>query len=318
MKRFIEYPAGTFTQVTWSGATSVTVLSSALVSDPVSITIPKGSKFWVRTVWLAGTMPVSQLSASATVLGLDDGNAAGDLGNSGTVTPGSTFALGPAAIMGTVGVSNARGFLLVGDSICFGSSAIGGGVGDLTSTGSGGSSGYMGRALDAVAPYVKLAYPGIKATDLVTLLGGGGGVNRVTTFMHALGYTNYWMQFGVNDLGSGGRTAAQLLADSATIAGYANAGAVIDQSTLTAQSSSTDAWATTGNQTAPTQIAIKNTFDDAVRAIPAYLTGKVNDAADASMTGRNTEIWPAPPAPTADGTHPNSTGAASIAALLSP
>jgi lysophospholipase L1-like esterase len=137
--------------------------------------------------------------------------------------------------------------------------------------------------------------------------------------MSTLRYTDYWIAYGVNDLGSGGRTPAQLLADNQTIAGYANPGSKVSISTLTAQSTSTDSWATTGNQTPPAQAANKATYDDLLRAVPAWVTGKVNDAGDASMTGRNTEIWSVTGgAWTTDGTHPNSRGASSIASQLSP
>lgn len=46
----IEYPAGVFTQVKWSGATSKVIASGAsALSDMIAVTIPNGASFWVRT-----------------------------------------------------------------------------------------------------------------------------------------------------------------------------------------------------------------------------------------------------------------------------
>jgi lysophospholipase L1-like esterase len=213
--------------------------------------------------------------------------------------------------MGDVAVGSARAFVLLGDSITVG-------FGDISSVGVAGGAGYMARALDPVAPYFKFGISGMFARDTAPLF-SANGVNRLRLFMSTLRYTDYAIAYGVNDLGSGGRTPAQLLADNQTIGSYANAGAKVSISTLTSQSTSTDGWTTTGNQTPPSQAANKATYDDALRAIPAWVTGKVYDAADASMTGRNTEIWRVTGgAWTADGTHPSSLGASSIAAQLTP
>jgi lysophospholipase L1-like esterase len=313
MKRYVEYPAGTYTQVTWAGSGTVTLdsfsaNSSALKSDPINLTIPANTKFWVRTVWTGGSMVNINLPA---VVGLDDGTVAGDFGNSTATFSGTTTTYGPCTIMGDVATGSARAFALLGDSITIG-------FGDITSVGVAGGAGYLARSLDPIAPYFKFGIPGMFARDTAPLF-TANGVNRLRLFMSTLRYTDYWIAYGVNDLGSGGRTPAQLLADNQTIAGYANPGSKVSISTLTAQSTSTDSWATTGNQTPPAQAANKATYDDLLRAVPAWVTGKVNDAGDASMTGRNTEIWSVTGgAWTTDGTHPNSRGASSIASQLSP
>jgi hypothetical protein len=318
IKRSIEYPVGVFTQVLWGGNDTKTIgtTPSTTLSDEITISIPAGAKFWVHTAWLAGTPPVFRLPANGSTLGLDDRVGNGDLTATGGEATNQTFAWGPAAIIGSVAAPNAQASLLVGDSICY-AHAVAGTPGDISSVGSGGGAGYMARFLDPIMPYCKIAYPGAKALDFVSLFGASGGNNRVTFFMSQLGYTRYWIQLGVNDLGSGGRTPAQLLADNQTLAGYAKPGALIDLSTLTPQSSSTDAWATQVNQTPTGGIADKNTYDDLVRAVPAWVTGRIYDAADAAMTARNNEIWKTTGgAWTIDGTHPNSLAAAAIAAAL--
>jgi len=70
----IEYPAATFTQVLFTGATSKVVASGASVlSDSVSVSIPSGASFWVRTFANAVTAIVFTDSNS--------GFAQRDLGN---------------------------------------------------------------------------------------------------------------------------------------------------------------------------------------------------------------------------------------------
>lgn len=318
ISRTIEYPAGVFTPVTWGGSATKTIgtTPSTTLSDEISITIPAGAKFWVRTVWLGGTPPVFRLAASRSALGLDDGSGAGDLSLGGDCSTNQTFAWGPAAILGSVAAANAKATLMIGDSICHGH-GVSAGPGDITGVGSGGGAGYMARYLDPIMPYCKVAFPGAQATEFLTLLGASGGNNRVTFFMSQLGYTNCWIEMGVNDIGSGGQSETQLLASNQALAGYAKPGTIIDLSTLTAQSSSSDSWATQVNQTPNGNIATKSAYNDLVRAKPAWVTGRVYDAADASMNARNSEIWKtAGGAWTTDGTHPNSLGAAAIAAAL--
>jgi hypothetical protein len=48
----IEYPVGTFTQIKFPGSASGTIPSAKnLISDPISLSIPKGGQFFIRTFW---------------------------------------------------------------------------------------------------------------------------------------------------------------------------------------------------------------------------------------------------------------------------
>lgn len=63
----IEYPAGTFTQVKWSTASSIVqAANSYSLSDWVTVTIPKGKVFWVRNFAVtaaAGGLPYATIIA---------------------------------------------------------------------------------------------------------------------------------------------------------------------------------------------------------------------------------------------------------------
>jgi hypothetical protein len=129
--------------------------------------------------------------------------------------------------------------------------------------------------------------------------------------------TDKILEHGVNDLRLS-RTKAQIIADNATIEGALAPAARTWQTTITPRSETTDAYATTTNQTPKTDgnMADLTPLNADIRAKPAYVD-MVLEAADAAMSARDSNIHKAPPAGTPDGTHFNSTRAALIASLLS-
>lgn len=311
IKRYIEYPANTFTQITWSsGSFSVTIAPGTVVkSDIILLAIPAGAEFWERTVNLTATVtnfPIMQLPAAPTVIGVDDGCSATDQGNSGTIAASSSNSgwFGAAAIMGSIQTANARSFAIVGDSIGFGTGD--GGIGAK------GSSGYPARSLDVHGyPYTRLVASGWTAQSLAA------NTTLPAALYAAISFTGAIVELGVNDLANASRTQAQLLADQQTIYGLFS-GKTIFQSTITTISTSTDGWATTANQTISSvgTMSLLNSVNTAIRAVPANVN-VVLEAADAQMSARNSDIWAAPPAHTGDGTHPNASGASSIASTIS-
>lgn len=311
MKRYIEYPAGVFYPVTWSGLATVTLASGAtLTSDVVAgLTIPAGAKFWERTVYLtSGTFAAMELPAASTAIGVDDGSASGDLGNSGTIPQGGvTPTLGAQIIKGTVNATNARAFVINGDSITLG-------VGDITSVGAKSSSGYPARILDQHGwPYFKFCKGGQGIQDSVTLAA------TINANIGLFNYTDFIEQHGLNDLSLFSRTKAQIEADLQTIFALSNVvGKRIYKTTITPRTTSTDAWATVANQTPTTDgnMADLTGLNTDIRAGLANVN-VVLEAADAAMTARNSNLHKAPPAGTADGTHIDSTRAALVASLLS-
>lgn len=314
LKMFVEYPAGTFTQALFSGSSTVAVSAGARIrSDVVSgLTIPKGSKFWIRTVLSVGSavsMPMMELNAGSSVLGLDDGNIAADQGNSGTIpaTTGiNTF--GPCAIIGTVNATNARSFLVVGDSLSWGQ-------GDDSAVGAQDSSGFLQRMLGRFGyPCYTWAKGGQQAADVAPIT----ATLNADTASTLMSFTDVILQHGVNDLRLG-RTVAQIEADLQTIAATASiTGKRIWKTTITPRSTSTDSWATTTNQSPQIDgtMASLNALNADIRAgLPNM--ANIIEAADAAMSARDSDIHKAPPAGTVDGTHFNSTRAALVASLIS-
>lgn len=307
IKRYIEYPVGVFTQVTWDGATSIELAAGArITSDPVNITIPMGSRFWERTVILSdATVPVIVMPTGNSTLSLADGNSLSDAGNNGTISAtSSNKTVGCQAILGDINHASPRSFLLLGDSLTFGTN-------DITNVGVRGGSGWLARMIDGLGyPNAKWAIGGQQAADAVAV------ASDLASDAASVGFTDAIFAWGLNDLRLG-RTEAQLLADMQTLYGLSPfASKQLWQTTLTPRTSSTDSWATTTNQTALTDgtMSSLNTVNADIRAIPAQVDGII-EAADAFMSSRDSDLHKAPPAGTIDGTHPTSTRATLVASL---
>lgn len=325
IKRYLEYPAGVFHQVKWSGASTRSFSTSANshTSDVIisSVTglpleIPAGTKFWWRTVNVTGStvtkFPVIVRPAGCSTLGLDDGNSTSDLGNSGTIgATSSTNTFGPMGVIGTVKAPNARAFLLLGDSLVFG-------VGDVASTGPNGSSGWLARGLDGHYSMCKIAVGGMTASEFV------GMANSVSfqPVLAQLGFTDAICEAGINDLSQNSATNAAILSDQQTLytalATYNLFGSArLWQTTMTARTTSTDSWASAVNQTPKTDgtYGNVNALNATLRTLPAQLYG-ILDAADFDMTARNSVIHAGPYPCSTDGTHFNSAKAADMATLV--
>lgn len=313
MKRFIEYPSGTFTAVNWAASPSATMLDGGqLVSDATTITIPASTKYWIRTVITAvsgaNVVPLASIPNAPTLLGVIIGSAAGDLGNSSSV-PASALTSDvyrPQAILGTVAILNAKAHILVGDSI----TAIG--QGDTLSVGSNGGSGPLSRTIDPICSYTRIGRQAIAAKDIAA------SNTKLQTLIAALGgFTHVGVFLGTNDFNTRyNRTAAQCLTDCSTILGlFTNTGVTKYQVTVGGGSTSTDGFKSSGNQTADaTHLAQVPTFNVAVRAIPVSLNGGFcYDYGAYTVPITDTCIWRTPYVMTADGTHPNTYAANWIA-----
>lgn len=313
-KRYIEYPVNVFHQVLWSASGTLTMVTGSAIytSDVIlsSITglplvIPAGAKFWERTVKTSAAsqnIPVIELPVSSQTLGIDDGNTAGsDLGNSGTINPTSTVnTWGSLFISGDIAKANAKSFVIIGDSIVWG-------TGDISSADSKFNTGWLARSIGPTYPYFKIGKGSWSASDFAA------SAVAWTNLFGALSVSDAVFELGVNDLRLG-RTTVQLLGDQQT--DYAKVTATRKwQTTITPRSDSTDSWATTVNQTAKTDgtMTSLNDVNAAIRAVPAGLTGII-EAADLAMSARDSGIWGGPFPPTTDGTHPNTSKATSVAA----
>jgi len=228
----IEYPANVFTRVMWNGAPSAFVKDGeTALSDPINLSIPNGSKFYVRFfVSCDAAVPF-------TLKGIQNA-APGDAINfasSGLVdkTMGGLiesnkggFGFTPAAIIAQTQLPTVA---ILGDSIAYGSYDAFDESGDV---------GIVARAVGPSFAYLNLACGHDRADKFMD-----NHSRRVALAAYA---SSVVIQYGVNDL-KNGRTAEQILADRSAIAGFF-AGKTIIETTITPLAKSTDNFLTRSNQ----------------------------------------------------------------------
>lgn len=207
----IEYPAGTFQQVTFNtGATSAAITAGSLqASDEITLTatIPDDAQYWVRTYVsvTAGQKWVQGYQIQTTKSEAADFSTGVDKTMSGTITNATASATrrgyGPVGIKATgfSGTPVKRAWAFLGDSILMGS-----GDGNIDSVG---NTGWAGRAMSGVFPCVNMAIAGTNAQNNVT-----ANLTRRIAAMQAIGVTDVLVDYHNNDL-SGTRTYAQIIAD---------------------------------------------------------------------------------------------------------
>lgn len=250
----VEYPAGTYTALTFGGASSATVPASgtgnlaesdeAVLATP----IPAGALYWVRT-WVSaaagGRWPQGYVILASGASGLGeaaDFSTGVDRTTGGTIVNATATATrrgyGPIAVKATAfdGTPVAKAFAAVGDSIVMGAAD----VGDAAAAAHG-NMGYFAKAAAGRYPVVNL---GIAGTSAVANL--PAAFARRAAALAKIGVTHVFCDWGVNDL-SAGRSAAQIQADIAAIArGFKSAvpGAIVTWTTITPRTTSTDGFRT--------------------------------------------------------------------------
>jgi len=317
--KFVEYPQGTFTQVLYSGVGTATLNSTTrtITSDALAISIPAGATWWEHTINVSGVLIAhTEYPAAASVLGLTDGKyASGGTPSHQSTGQASTFMFGSVLITGTVtGAAAAKSVVLFGDSILWG-------AGDVTTTGTQGSSGPWGRNLDSAGiGHFRFGVSSMKAQDMAVIISSASATYApLQTLLQACA-THAIIEFGANDLSLGSRTQAQLLADYTTIQGSLTS-KQWGLATITPRTSSTDGYATEVNQTVKTDgtWSLLTGVNAAIRAKPSGFT-YVPEYADDVMTSRDSGIWKSSPTigfiPTTDGTHPTSLMAAYLSSNL--
>jgi hypothetical protein len=285
----IEYPVGTFTQVTFSASASGTIPNgSTLTSDPVNLAIAKGDAFYSRSYFTstAGIIYHGQVNT----LSLGERVAFGvsgivDMTMGGTVPAGSDIGYAPLAIIGQTRVPS---FALLGDSKVAG-------VGDTVSTTTS-AVGELARSFGNDFAYINLGFTGTTAAQIVAQGASGPRVLAGLYCSHVI------CELGVNDLPRG---AAPILADLQTIRGFFP-GRPFVQSTITPKT--TGAWtlADGSDQTVTAQESSRVSLNASIRAIPSGFAGFL-EIADQVESARDSGKWKAP-GYTADGLHETPTG----------
>lgn len=296
----IEYPNGVFTQLLFSGSSTGTIPNGGyLVSDAVSVSIPAGDTFYVRS-FLSSTSLLISVSGLTVATGQQYEEAVSGLTDKsmGGTIAGNSRVYAPVAI---IGLTTKFSFAFIGDSITFG-------VGDASV---GLDMGPFARALGGTYAYTKLARTGDTITKFVA-----GHTNRAAIAAHA----SHWVYgYGSNDLFVSSRTATQVLADLTTAAGYAG-GKPVYVATIIPRTQSTDGWQTVANQTqsAASAESERLTLNASVRA-DAGTFEDVFEVADTVENARDGGWWlPAPSSQyyTTDGIHPTSNAYALMAAAV--
>lgn len=307
----IEYPSGTFSQVKFSGSTSGTVPNNSfLVSDPVTITIPAGAYFFVRVF---GTN-----SVGVATVGLNSGGNNYDTVNGeamaygtgalvdqtmgGTITSNSSGITTPIAI---IGQTFSPSCMLIGDSRCVG-------IYDAYST-SGNQQTLMGEVARWVGQSFAQTNFGVSGGRLTNWLTGNANQLILSKY-----FSHVICQYAVNDFGGFGYTSAQMIA-KVQAARALFPGKPFFQTTCVIGSTSTDNWATLGNQTTDSFNANIQAFNLALRtAAVSGLTGffDTDSAVENSIPNGLWIVNGTPNFATVDGAHETPAANLLIAASL--
>jgi hypothetical protein len=311
----IEYPASTYTRVTFNGETNVNVAASSQVkSDIINITIPANSTYWIRT-FVTNSGGGWPLTANGLLSGLGGGvlyattTSFSDLSMGGSI-PDSVDSygwIGPTAVLGT-SETGGLSYGAIGDSIV-------NGIGDSPQT-----FGFAARAFGSTNASITVGFPGLNAYQFV-------GTNFNNTW--ATPTTEYVRhcdviicEFGINDC-SNGQTVSQLQTNLLLIWNYyASRGKRVYQTTITPKTTSTDSWSTVVNQTVDSGNAVRVAVNNWIRGNPAPLTGYI-EIADTIESARDSGKWKAGYCYNDGlGVHPNSTAttfmATGLASVLFP
>ena len=236
----IEYPAGTIAGLcTYSSATTITVSGTVDVIPDLAgcphAAIPFGAMFWVRAlVTNAAGISFTNTNTTGFYSATNDGFLFGtgtptDDTLSGTVgTSSANYGFGPVAV---IGQTTQPSVCIVGDSRALG-------INDK-STDWTLDTGEIARSVGPVYNYLKMAITGSSVNQAITHF-----TNRLRLVQYC---THAYDEYGINDLKILSRTAAQVAADRSTLAGLLAIPTF--GTTLPPETTSTDSWATTTNQT---------------------------------------------------------------------
>lgn len=291
----IEYPKGTCTQVLFSGSATGSIAdNSFLASDGIPVNIPRGARFWVRLF----IQSAGGIVASIGVEGQLDTTATGD--NTQKAVSGLTdTTMTPGAVTNTTGAQGIGCCAILAPTMspaifAWGDSIIAG-VGDsgfaqaslqgeetLTT-----ALGYTERSLARQVAYILSGTPGELAQNIAA--------GSASYYANRLALSQYcaiqMSNFGTNDLStSGGRTAAQLIADVGTVSGITGL-PVYWQTLPPFECTSTDGYTTYLAMTAGSHNVARNTFNTTLRAGQIPAVAGVIEIDRYLEAGKDSGIW---------------------------
>lgn len=268
LKLYLEY-AGVVTPLTWGGAATSSIANNAIgCTDTAPITIPAYAKYRLcgdMQMGSGGTVPSSGWSNSADPGNGDEyqvGTSADFCATGTALAKTAATAIYPQLVLGQ---SDRTVWAAIGDSIVAGVNytqpQVSGGRGILA-------------AMAEAAPVLNYGLPGDRATWYAT----NSAIRRQMIGM--AGATSAVLELGINDITSG-RTAAQLLADRATIRGLLPSLTFYETTVMpTASSSDTPTFKTTANQTVAGSSSVRTSFNGSLRGGVSGVAGVLDFAAE--------------------------------------
>lgn len=307
VKAAIEYGGATY-PVSFAGGGRLATIEpwGTVTSEPLGLEVAAGDTAYLRTFFdtPAGGSYL-QLYNMGAAPGASGSYQAGDVTDStGACTNTSTVITFTAmTVLGTPLAAPGPIVIGVGDSLTAG--RYDGGAA-YTSPGQGG---YLARAL------ATLNLPGLTLGESGTQVSMWANKTKQQRVGPFLGLGNVAVVLlGTNDVFVGLRTLSAIQADLQTVwSRLSKRGLRVVGNTLPPQTTSTDSWATTANQTVKAQESVRVALNDWIRSKPTGLDGVI-DYADQVETSRNSGIWKA--GYSYDGIHGNSTGQAAAAACV--
>jgi len=310
VKASIEYNGVTY-PVYFGGTTRTKTLAvdEQAVSDPVAISIPADTQFYVRTYLTVAVLgekwPVAQAANTAIGEGYASTTDKSDDVSYTSFSAASVYC--PSAILGYTHETDTANVMVIGSS-------SGWGQGD-TAEANYYDYGYISRALSNQYGYIKYTRASTAMSHYLT----GAGYARLLKWVNVVKPTHIIQQLGSNDL-TGGASLATMqsrLAEFWDILG--STGARVIQATYTPVTTSSDSWATLSGQTVVASNGVRIQTNEWIRSVPSSAITGYLETCSVVESAPNSGLWKAngtASAYTADGTHVTQLGHQETAATF--
>lgn len=244
-------PSGTILPLYFNGARTrtVTITDPVVASDPIGIVFEPGAVVYVRSrISNPGVSAVGLPAGTIGQVSNNEGYATTDVVDGGAIINNHFFIYGPCFVTGQVSAGLANAVAIFGTSI----EQIYGDKGNVS-----GATGYLQRAFGISRPYGNFAIGSSQYQFFNTYTNGHEVMTRFMRF-----FRDGVFQYATNDIAGGANLATLQTRHAATVAKLRAAGLRrLGVTTTLPRSTSTDAWQTTGNQTADANETTRRSFN---------------------------------------------------------
>jgi hypothetical protein len=264
-KAAIEYNGVSYPILFGGARDKALALDAQVLSDPVVVSIPANTQFWIRTYVTVAVLGEKWPVGTTLNTALGETYATSDIAD-GTTTPTLQAASGlyPSAILGLT-AEDAPHVLMIGSSSGYGQ-------GDTVEAPSY-DLGYLSRALSNEYCYSKLT----RASTSLNMFLTTAGYTRQLRHILEVKPTHIIQQLGSNDL-TGGASLATMqsrLTEMRDI--LSSTGAKVYQCTATPVTTSSDNWATLAGQTLASSNTIRLATNEWIKSLPtSTLSGYID------------------------------------------